>query len=174
MLVGRDHHLAGVHTEAKIHSRPVDRLGSLVDLVHSLDHGDGRRERPIDIVLVRCRDAEDGHHGIAEELAHPTGPHGLFAQRREHDLEHFSQWFDVELLSETGSTHHVGEEHRHEFALGSTGHSQSSISGPGASQERMEHQVGRAGPFGGPDPSRRNSLPSIPGDTQRSPVPCPL
>ena len=62
------HHFARVHASPQLEARAV-RLGKLgvevAERVAKLGSGPDRPER---VVLVHCGNAEDGHHGVADEL----------------------------------------------------------------------------------------------------------
>jgi hypothetical protein len=62
------HHLAGVHTDADGQTHTVVVLEFGVKLAERISHVTSRSNRPQRVVLVESRNAEHGHHGIANEL----------------------------------------------------------------------------------------------------------
>ena len=82
--------------------------------VETLDgrlHLERRADRPQRVVLVRPREAEDGHHGIADELLHRASVRldGV-AHRLVPGAHQFAQRFGIEPLPERGRTGQVAEE----------------------------------------------------------------
>ena len=80
-------------------------------------HLSGRADRSKRIVVVDCRDAEDRHHGIADELLdRPAVPlehrARLLEVARHHPLENFR----VEPFAEGRRVGHVAEQDRHGLA----------------------------------------------------------
>ncbi len=100
--------LAGIHPDAGLHAQLRERV------VH-LDRGAAGAQR---IVLVHLRDAEDGHHRIADELLHrsPVRLHD-----RLHALEvtgeQRAQRFGVGRLAQRGRAGDVAEENGDRLAL---------------------------------------------------------
>ena len=69
-LLRADHDLPGVHAGADAHGRAELSLESGVEQRQLLAQPGGRAYRPQRVVLVQHRDAEDGHHRIADEFLH--------------------------------------------------------------------------------------------------------
>ncbi len=77
-----------------------------------------RANRPLGIVLVSGRRAEQRHHRVADELLdRPAAPLELGAQARVVRLEHGAHVLWVELLGTRGEADEVGEEDGHDLAL---------------------------------------------------------
>ena len=101
-LAGRD---ADSHLEVALLTDPVaDR--------------ERRANRPLGIVLVSGRRAEERHHRVADELLdRPAAPLELRAQPRVVRLEHGAHVLGVELLGPRREADEVGEEDGHDLAL---------------------------------------------------------
>ena len=97
-----------VEADAGLHAKLGQR-------VPHLDRGAAGTQR---VVLVRLRDAEDGHHRIADELLHRAA---VRLDDRLHPLEvageQRSQRLRVGRLSELRRTGDVAEQHRDHLAL---------------------------------------------------------
>jgi hypothetical protein len=82
-------------------------------------HLDGRPHGAQPVVLVDDRDAEHGHHCIADELLDRAT---VALDDRLHLLEvareQRPQRFGVELLAQLGRPRHVAEQHGHDLPLG--------------------------------------------------------
>ena len=67
-LFGSGYHLAGVHSDPQRQPRPVLTLELVVEPARSLAQRGCGTHRAKGVVLVQHRHAEDGHHGVADEL----------------------------------------------------------------------------------------------------------
>ena len=76
--------LAGVHTDAEADRGGVASLDVRSERGERVANGEGRSHRPLGVVVVRERDAEDREHGIADELlAEPSEPLDLGVDQLE-------------------------------------------------------------------------------------------
>ena len=105
------HHLAGVDPDPDPQLRHLARLERGVHALDRTLHVEGGSHRPERVVLVDAREAEDGHHGVADELLHRAAvpldgdPHLLVP--RAHQL---AQRLGVETLAEHGRIGQVAKE----------------------------------------------------------------
>jgi hypothetical protein len=113
--VQEDQGLAGGHADPDLQSQ----CGvSLVQLGDRLPDGEGGPDRPLGVVLVGHRRAEQGHHGVADELLHRSpeafqvGPEALVVGG-----EHTSDVLDVQALGPAGEADQVAEQHADPLAL---------------------------------------------------------
>ncbi len=116
-LVGSED-LAGAHTDAQPEPHAVRTFEPFVQPLETVLHRQRATQRPGRIVLVRAGNAEQRHHGVADELLHdPT----LGLDGRPHLVEEGvhdgRQFFRIELLAHRGTADTIGEEHRHDLAL---------------------------------------------------------
>ena len=80
-------------------------------------HLRGGSHRPQGVVVVDRRDAEDGHHGVADELLdRPAVPLERGAYLLEVPRHHPLQDFRIEPFSERRRVGHVAEQDRHGLA----------------------------------------------------------
>ena len=121
--IGTHEDLAGVHADPAGEPDAVVALELVVEVLERRAHVDGGADRSERVVLVELRDAEHGHHGVADELldraavALERGAHRV--EVAGHDLAH---GLGVELLAELGRAGHVAEHDRDGLAdLGSLG-----------------------------------------------------
>ncbi len=116
--LGRCEDLAGAHTDAQPEPHAVCALEPFVQAIETVLHRQCATQRPGRVVLVRARDAEQRHHGVADELLHDAtlgldgGPH--LVEEGVHDRR---QLLRIELLAHRGTADTIGEEHRHDLAL---------------------------------------------------------
>ena len=66
--IGADEHLAGVHADPAGEADAVVAFELVVEVLERRAHVDGGADRAERVVLVELRDAEHGHHGVADEL----------------------------------------------------------------------------------------------------------
>ena len=108
------HHLAAVDPDASLKAHAPGRLEPRVESRQRFAHlrrGANRAQR---VVLVQDGNAEDRHHGVADELLHDAAVSRDDRLHRAEILRHEqAQRLEVELLSEPRRVDEVGEEHRH-------------------------------------------------------------
>ena len=121
--ISADEHLAGVHADPTGEPNPVVAFELVVEVLERRAHVDGGADRAERVVLVELRDAEHGHHGVADELLDRAA---VAFERGTHRVEvaghHLAHRLGVELLAELGRAGHVAEHDRDGLAdLGSLG-----------------------------------------------------
>jgi hypothetical protein len=88
------------------------------DLGQRLSHLHGRANGAKRVVLVHLRNAEDGHHRVADELLHCAAvPLDDRLHLAEVAAEQRAQCLRVGGLAERGRADDVAEEHRHDLAV---------------------------------------------------------
>ena len=113
--VGRAARCGLARVEPDAHAQLDADLG--VEPVTGRAHVQRRPRRPQGVVLVRCRDAEDGHHAVTPvvldraAVALDRAAHGM-----EPALHRPPQLLRVDALAERGRAHHVGEDHAQDLA----------------------------------------------------------
>ena len=117
-LLGPGDDLAGVDADPELEARPVVALEVVVqpgEPRSQVGRGPGRAER---VVLVQHRNAEHGHHGVADELLDRAAvPLDHAAGQLEIARHHRPKGLRVELLAERRRAGDVAEEHGHRLAL---------------------------------------------------------
>src|SRR5262245_21400241 len=74
--------------------------------------------RPLRVILVRNRRAEEGHDAVAGELVHrPFETMHALGEELEEAIEDAVPFLGVDLLGQLHRALHVGEEHGHLLAL---------------------------------------------------------
>ena len=110
--------LAGVDSDPHLERRAVVAHQPLVEAgqsVAQLGRGAHGAER---VVLVHDRDAEDRHHGIADELLHRSAmPLDGEPRHVEVARQHAPQRLGIESLAKRRRAGHVAEQDRHDLAL---------------------------------------------------------
>jgi hypothetical protein len=108
----------------------------LVELRHRLPDGQGGPHRSLRVVLVGGRGAEQGHHGIADELLHRP-PIALQVSPEPGVVggEQAADVFDVEAFGAAGEADQVAEQHADPLALLPPGHRRSGQRGGTAQAE---------------------------------------
>ena len=110
-----DQRLAGVHAHAHV------QVEAGLFVVQPRDRGpdrERRAHRPLRIVLVGDRRAEQRHHRVADELLDRAAVVlQLLAQQRVVGSEGAAHVLDVHPLAAAGEADQVGEQHRHHLAL---------------------------------------------------------
>ncbi len=108
--VARDD-LAAVDADADPQRRPALRRERLVQVRERPPHLEGGPHRPQRVVLVHLRDAEDRHHGVADELLDGAA---VMLDRPAHRVvpgtEERAQRLRVEVLAEAGRVREIAEE----------------------------------------------------------------
>ena len=113
--VARDD-LARVHAGAVGEADAPGALELLVQLLERSLHPGRGAYRAHGVVLVEHREAEDGHHGVADELLdHAAVPLELGAHRVEVARHHLAQRLRVEPLAHARRALEVGEDDRHDL-----------------------------------------------------------
>jgi hypothetical protein len=112
------HHLAGVEADAQAERRAAAALV----VQHPADralHAQRGSDRPLGVVLMGHRGAEDGHDAVAGELVDVSaeGLHGA-GQRGQHPVGDRADPFRVEVLGPGGEVGQVAEEHSDDAPLG--------------------------------------------------------
>jgi hypothetical protein len=93
---------------------------SLVHLGQTRADPECSAQRAHRIVLVRRRDAKDGHDRITDVLLdRPALRLDLAAHSREPLVHHLAQLLDVQPVGKRGRPGHVGKQNGHDLALGS-------------------------------------------------------
>jgi hypothetical protein len=111
------HHLAGVDPGAHRQGHAPVALQLAVQPLDALAQLGRGADRPHGVVLVQRRDAEHGHHRVADELLHGAAvalqhrPH-----RREPARHHPAERLGVQPLAEAGRPGEVAEHHGHDLA----------------------------------------------------------
>ena len=107
---------------ARVDARPVGELDAVVaveldvELLERRLHSRGGPYRAEGVVLVEPGEAEDGHHGVADELLdHATVALELSSHRVEVARHHLAQRLGVERLSEACRPLQVREDDRHDL-----------------------------------------------------------
>ena len=113
-----DHHFAGVEADAHTERDAVPHTHLVGIFAHGVAQREGGVARPLGVILVRNRRAEQGHDAVARVLVHRTleamNPAG---EDLEEAIEDLVPRFWIELLGQLHRSFHVGEKHRHLFAL---------------------------------------------------------
>ena len=90
----------------------------LVHHLQPLEHVERSAQGAGGIILVRVRDAERSHHGIADELLDRSAfGLDLCAHRREECVHDLAHPFGIQPLAKGRRARDVGEQDRHELAL---------------------------------------------------------
>ena len=111
---GRDD-LPGVDAHPDLQRHPPSAHELVVHGLQPLSHPERGAEGTDRVVLVRGRDAEHGHHCVADELLDgATLGFDLLAHRREVAGHHLAEMLGVQTLAQLRGARHVGEEHRDE------------------------------------------------------------
>jgi hypothetical protein len=113
---GTRQHLAGVHADPQVE---VDARGErLVDLPHRVLHAEPGADRPLGVVLVRHRRAEDRHDVVADVLVDgPAVALDLLAEPHERSVDERLHVLGVHPLGDRGVAGQVGEQDGHLAAL---------------------------------------------------------
>ena len=103
-----DEHFAGVHADP--HADADGRFGRV--LGECLLHTERGANRPLGIVLVSDRGAEQRHDGVADDLVHATAEvvH-IVDEAFERDVDQPLHPLGIEVLRESGEADDVGEDH---------------------------------------------------------------
>ena len=110
-------HLAGVHAGAHRKRHAVAGLQVLVQFGQGTPHAGGGAHRAKCVVLVRTRQAEDGHDRVADELLDLAAvPHDLGRHRGEPALLQFVQRLGIDPLAQCGGADQVAEDDGHRLA----------------------------------------------------------
>ena len=105
------HHLAGVDPDPDPQRRHLARLERGVHALDRTLHVERGSHRPERVVFVDAREAEDGHHGVADELLHRAAvpldgdPHLLVPGAQQ-----LAERLGVETLAEHGRIGQVAKE----------------------------------------------------------------
>ena len=111
-------HRAGVDADAHLDRDPVALGEPLVERAELGAHPQRCPERARRVVLMHPRDAEDRHHGVADELVDdPTLGLDLGPHRGKERGHHVLELLSVESLADRGGAGHIGEQHRDDLAL---------------------------------------------------------
>ena len=116
-LLGAGDHFAGVDAHPQLEPRAVAGLELVVQLAEPVSELGGRAHGAQSVVLVHGRHAEDGHHGVADELLDGAAvPLDDRLRGLEVARHHAAQALGVDPLAERGRAGDVAEEHRHDLA----------------------------------------------------------
>ena len=97
---------------------PRSAVNDAVQAVELAAHGQRASERTVDVILVRRRHPEDGHHGVPDELLDTTAaPLHLGAHRVEVAAHDRPQGLRIQRLAEAGEARDIREDHGHDLAL---------------------------------------------------------
>ena len=111
--LGADEHLAGVHADPAGESDAVVAFELVVEVLERGAHVGGGADGAQRVVLVELRDAEDGHHRVADELLDRAA---VAFERRTHRVEvarhDLAHRLGVEPLAQLGRARHVAEDDR--------------------------------------------------------------
>ncbi len=111
-------HLAGVEPDPQPEPAPAAELVG-DQLAHLVLHADGRAHRPLGVVLVGGRGAEDGHDPVAGQLVDVAADLDDDPRERgEHPVGHLTDALGVEILRPGGEVRQVTEEHGDDAPLG--------------------------------------------------------
>lgn len=161
--VDAHHDLSRVHADADGEPHPVLALQFGVESVEAGDHPAGGCQGPVGVVLVAHGDAEDGHHGVADELLHRSavfldpGPHQREVPERDR-----AQGLRVEPPRQGRGSDEVAEDHGHHPAfLGRRGarHGDAGRSAAGAEGRAVRWWFGAPGALHPYGPGHQNSAP---------------
>jgi hypothetical protein len=111
-LSGQDFPGVDAGADLERHSRVEGQV--LIHLPQGVAHVCCRPHRSERVVLVESRDAEHGHHRVADELLHPAA---VAFEHPAHPLEvpghHGAKGFRIELLPHAGKAGYVREHYGH-------------------------------------------------------------
>ena len=107
------HHRIGVQANADSDRLLPPRLAFAVEVPQHLLHGDRRADRLIFVAVARHRQAEHGHHGVADELIeHSAFPLQAIHHQGEVVVEEAHRALGTQHFGDAGEAADIAEQHR--------------------------------------------------------------
>ena len=112
------HHFAGVDADADLQCDPLCQTHAVGVAAHLVLHAQRRIQRPLRMVFVRDRRAEQRQDAVAHRLGHIAFVvmHGLHHQRQCR-VDQAARVFGIEIVDQRGRAGHVGEQRGDRLAL---------------------------------------------------------